>query len=83
MTLTRMMEIATWYANREEEDRLRSGKSKPAGCWGGGGGGGPAGGGGRRPSPLAILVSQWHFRVVWFDGLAPLWNLQGPSRVCS
>ena len=37
----------------------------------------------RRPSPLAILVSQWHFLVVWFDGFAPLWNLQGASRVCS
>ena len=54
-----------------------------AGCWGGYGGGALAGGGGRRPSPLAILVSQWHFRVVWFDGFALLWNLQGPSRVCS
>ena len=29
MTLTQMMEIATRYANGEEEDRLRSGKSKP------------------------------------------------------
>ena len=29
MTLARMMEIATPYANGEEEDRLRSGKSKP------------------------------------------------------
>ena len=28
MTLTRMMEIATKYANGEEEDRLRSGKHK-------------------------------------------------------
>ena len=28
MSLTRMMEIATRYANEEEEDRLRSGKSK-------------------------------------------------------
>ena len=28
MTLTRMMEIATKYANGEEEDRLRSGKNK-------------------------------------------------------
>ena len=28
MTLTRMMEIATKYANAEEEDRLRSGKHK-------------------------------------------------------
>ena len=32
---------------------------------------------------MAILVSQWHFRVVWLDGFAPLWNLQGESRVCS
>ena len=32
---------------------------------------------------MAILVSQWHFRVVWLDGFAPLWNLQGASRVCS
>ena len=31
MTLTRTMEIATRYANGEEEDRLRSGKSKPDG----------------------------------------------------
>src|SRR3954470_14978227 len=54
-----------------------------ADCGGGGGGGCPAGGGGTRPSPLAILVSQWHFLVVWFNGFAPLWNLQGPSRVCS
>ena len=28
MTLTRMMEIATKYANGEEEERLRSGKHK-------------------------------------------------------
>ena len=28
MTLTRMMEIATKYANGEEEDQLRSGKHK-------------------------------------------------------
>ena len=28
MTLTRMMEIATKYANGEEEDRLQSGKHK-------------------------------------------------------
>ena len=28
MSLTRMMEIATRYANGEEEDRLRSGKHK-------------------------------------------------------
>ena len=28
MSLTRMMEIATKYANGEEEDRLRSGKHK-------------------------------------------------------
>ena len=28
MTLTRMMEIATQYANGEEEDRLHSGKGK-------------------------------------------------------
>ena len=35
------------------------------------------------PSPLEIRVSQWHFRVVWLDGFAPLWNLQGASRVCS
>ena len=28
MTLTRMMEIATKYANGEEQDRLRSGKHK-------------------------------------------------------
>ena len=33
--------------------------------------------------PLAILVSQWHFRVVRLDGFTPLWNLQGASRVCS
>ena len=38
MTLTRMMEIATRYANGEEEDRLRSGKSKPVGQETGGGG---------------------------------------------
>ena len=37
MTLTRMMEIATLYANGEEEDRLRSGKSKPVGQDTGGG----------------------------------------------
>ena len=37
MTLTRMMEIATWYANGEEEGRLRSGKSKPVGQDTGGG----------------------------------------------
>ena len=30
MTLTQMMEIATKYANGEEEDRLRSGKHKPS-----------------------------------------------------
>src|SRR3954462_13280930 len=54
-----------------------------AGYWGGGGGGCPAGGGGKRPCPLAILVSQWHFRVVWLDDFASLWNLQGASRVCS
>ena len=36
-----------------------------------------------RPSPLTILVSQWHFRVVWLDSFAPLWNLQGASKVCS
>ena len=29
MSLARMMEIATRYANGEEEDRLRSGKNKP------------------------------------------------------
>ena len=49
----------------------------------GAGGGGPGGGGGTSPSPLEIRVSQWHFRVVWLDGFAPLWNLQGASRVCS
>ena len=37
MTLTRMMEIATRYANGEEEDRLRSGKSKPVSQEAGGG----------------------------------------------
>ena len=37
MTLTRMMEIATRYANGEEEGRLRSGKSKPVGQDTGGG----------------------------------------------
>ena len=37
MTLTRMMEIATQYANGEEEDRLRSGKGKPVGQEAGGG----------------------------------------------
>ncbi|XP_073367680.1 uncharacterized protein [Aegilops tauschii subsp. strangulata] len=37
MTLTQMMEIATRYANGEEEDRLRSGKSKPVGHDTGGG----------------------------------------------
>ena len=37
MTLTRMMEIATRYANGEEEDRLCSGKSKPVGQEAGGG----------------------------------------------
>ena len=37
MTLTRIMEIATRYANGEEEDRLCSGKSKPAGQEAGGG----------------------------------------------
>ena len=37
MSLTRMMEIATRYANGEEEDRLRSGKSKPVGQDTGGG----------------------------------------------
>ena len=37
MTLTRMLEIATRYANGEEEDRLRSGKSKPVGQDTGGG----------------------------------------------
>ena len=31
MTLSRMMEIATWYAKGEEEDRLRSGKGKLVG----------------------------------------------------
>ena len=31
MSLTRVMEIATQYANREEEDQLHSGKSKPVG----------------------------------------------------
>ena len=30
MTLARMIEIATKYANGEEEDRLRSGKHKPS-----------------------------------------------------
>ena len=29
MSLTRMMEIATKYANGKEEDRLRSGKNRP------------------------------------------------------
>ena len=29
MSLSRMMEIATRYANGEEEDRLRNGKGKP------------------------------------------------------
>ena len=37
MNLTRVMEIATRYANGEEEDRLRSGKSKPVGQEAGGG----------------------------------------------
>ena len=37
MSLTQMMEIATRYANGEEEDRLRSGKSKPVGQDTGGG----------------------------------------------
>ena len=32
---------------------------------------------------MAILVSQWHFRVVWLDGFAPLWNLQGVLGVYS
>ena len=57
-------------------------------CWSssrllGAGGGGPGGGGGTSPSLLEIRVSQWHFQVVWLDGFAPLWNLQGASRVCS
>ena len=37
MTLTQMVEIATQYANGEEEDRLCSGKSKPVGKESGGG----------------------------------------------
>ena len=37
MTLTQMMEIATRYANGEEEDRLCSGKGKPVGQDAGGG----------------------------------------------
>ena len=37
MSLTRMMEIATRHANREEEERLHSGKSKPVGQDAGGG----------------------------------------------
>ena len=37
MTLSRMMEIATKYANGEEEDRLRSGKYKPTAHETGGG----------------------------------------------
>ena len=37
MTLTRMMEIATRYTNGEEEDRLRSKKSKPVDQEAGGG----------------------------------------------
>ena len=37
MTLTRMMEIATRYANGEEQDRLCCGKSKPLGQETGGG----------------------------------------------
>ena len=37
MSLTRMMEIATRCTNGEEKDRLRSGKSKPAGQDTGGG----------------------------------------------
>ena len=37
MTLTRMMEIATRYGNKEEEAQLRSGKSKPVGQETGGG----------------------------------------------
>ena len=49
----------------------------------GAGGGRPGGRGGTSPSPLEIRVSQWHFRVVWLDGFAPLWNLQGAPRVCS
>ena len=49
----------------------------------GAGGGGPGGGGGNIPLPLVIRMSQWHFRVVWLDGFAPLWNLQGASRACS
>ena len=57
-------------------------------CWSNGwllvaGGGWPAGGGGTSPSPLEIRVSQWHFRVVWLEAFAPLWNLQGASRACS
>ena len=55
----------------------------PSARGGGAGGGAPAGGGGASPSPLEIRVSQWHFRDVWLDGFAPLWNLQGASRVCS
>ena len=37
MTLTRMMDIATRYANGEEEDRLRNEKGKPVGQEAGGG----------------------------------------------
>ena len=37
MTLTWMMEIATRYANGEEEDQLHCGKSKPVGQEAGGG----------------------------------------------
>ena len=37
LTLTQMMEIATRYANGEEEDRLCSGKGKPVGQEAGGG----------------------------------------------
>ena len=56
-------------------------------CWSGSrllGGWRRWGGRRRRHQPLALgdRVSQWHFRFVWLDGFAPLWNLQGASRVC-
>ena len=59
MSLSRMMEIATKYANGEEEDRLWSGKHKAVAHEAGGGN--SVGNRSARPSQL-LLVKPW----LWF-----------------
>ena len=78
MTLSRMMEIATIYANSEEEDRLRSGKYKAAANEAGGGNSSrkqkrkaePA-----APSPFAYLVAISIIRLKVISPVRPNFKL--------